>query len=67
MERRVMGRQSRAEARQNGCLAAIAAACADSVLAFETMFDPYRPERLYMRGPGLKWNAKHSAACADCR
>jgi len=22
-------------------------------------FDPYRPERHYMRGPGPKWHAKH--------
>jgi len=23
------------------------------------MFDPYRPELHYMRGPGPKWRAKH--------
>ena len=23
------------------------------------MFDSYRPERHYMRGPGPKWHAKH--------
>ena len=23
------------------------------------LFDPYRPERHYMRGPGPKWHAKH--------
>ncbi len=23
------------------------------------LFDPYRPERHYMRGPGPKWMAKH--------
>jgi hypothetical protein len=23
------------------------------------MFDPYRPECHYMRGPGPKWRAKH--------
>jgi hypothetical protein len=23
------------------------------------MFDPYRPELHYMRGPGPKWHAKH--------
>jgi len=27
----------------------------------ERMFDPYRPERHYMRGPGPKWHAKHGA------
>jgi hypothetical protein len=25
------------------------------------LFDPYRPERHYMRGPGPKWHAKHAA------
>jgi hypothetical protein len=25
------------------------------------MFDRYRPERHYMRGPGPKWHAKHAA------
>jgi hypothetical protein len=25
------------------------------------LFDPYRPERHYMRGPGPKWFAKHRA------
>jgi len=39
-----------------------AVAYAHVVLAFETLFDPYRPERHYMRGPGPKWHAKHSAA-----
>jgi hypothetical protein len=26
---------------------------------FQTLFDPYRPELHYMRGPGPKWHAKH--------
>lgn len=26
------------------------------------IFDTYRPELHYMRGPGPKWNAKHDAA-----
>jgi hypothetical protein len=25
-------------------------------------FDPYRPEKHYMRGPGPAWRAKHLAA-----
>jgi hypothetical protein len=25
------------------------------------LFDPYRPERHYMRGPGPRWRAKHAA------
>ena len=24
------------------------------------LFDPYRPELHYMRGPGPKWRAKHA-------
>jgi len=26
---------------------------------FRILFDPYRPELHYMRGPGPKWHAKH--------
>jgi hypothetical protein len=26
------------------------------------LFDPYRPELHYMRGPGPKWRAKHLGA-----
>jgi hypothetical protein len=26
----------------------------------QSLFDPYRPELYYMRGPGPKWRAKHS-------
>ena len=62
-----MARQSGTSTTLNGCRGAIALACADFVLAFKTLFDPYRPERHYMRGPGPKWHAKHSTACADCR
>jgi hypothetical protein len=25
------------------------------------LFDPYRPELHYMRGPGPKWRAKHAS------
>jgi hypothetical protein len=28
------------------------------------LFDAYRPERHYMRGPGPKWQAKHAPAVA---
>lgn len=28
--------------------------------ALRAMFDPYRPECHYMRGPGPKWRAKHN-------
>lgn len=61
-----MVRHKTTGATQDNCLDAIAAACAEFVLTFKALFDPYRPERHYMRGPGPKWRAKHSAACADC-
>jgi hypothetical protein len=28
----------------------------------KTLFDDYRPERHYMRGPGPKWHEKHDRA-----
>ena len=28
-------------------------------IPIERLFDPYRPERHYMRGPGPAWRAKH--------
>jgi hypothetical protein len=38
---------------------------ADVARAVRSMFDPYRPELHYMRGPGPKWHAKHRAAPAQ--
>ena len=32
-----------------------------------SMFDPYRPELHYMRGPGPKWRAVHVRARRDDR
>ena len=26
----------------------------------KSLFDPYRPERHYMRGPGPRWREKHA-------
>ena len=36
-------------------------------LLANSLFDPYRPELYYMRGPGPKWRAKHAggAGCAS--
>jgi hypothetical protein len=28
----------------------------------KSLFDPYRPELHYMRGPGPKWHAKHDGS-----
>jgi hypothetical protein len=30
----------------------------------KALFDPYRPELHYMRGPGPKWHAKHELSRA---
>jgi len=32
-----------------------------------SLFDPYRPEQHYMRGPGPKWHAKHDRASVAYR
>jgi hypothetical protein len=53
---------SKGSTTQDSCLTEIAAACTEFVVAFKALFDPYRPERHYMRGPGPKWHARHSAA-----
>jgi len=31
------------------------------------LFDPYRPELYYMRGPGPKWREKHTQTPRDRR
>ena len=33
----------------------------------KALFDPYRPELHYMRGPGPRWHAKHDLAPAAMR
>ena len=32
-----------------------------------SLFDPYRPELHYMRGPGPRWHEKHACDCAEPR
>jgi hypothetical protein len=32
-----------------------------------SLFDPYRPELHYMRGPGPKWHEKHGTAAPSGR
>ena len=43
---------------------ALAAEFADVLRQIKSLFDPYRPELHYMRGPGPKWRAKHDPAPA---
>jgi hypothetical protein len=43
---------------------ALMADLADIAHAFRSLFDPYRPELHYMRGPGPKWHAKHAQPAA---
>jgi hypothetical protein len=33
----------------------------------KALFDPYRPERHYMRGPGPKWHARQRRRASTCR
>jgi hypothetical protein len=33
-----------------------------AIQALNNLFDPYRPELHYMRGPGPKWHARHDLA-----
>jgi hypothetical protein len=42
----------------------LAADVADLVRTLKTLFNSYRPELHYMRGPGPKWHAKHDPAPA---
>ena len=43
----------------------LAADIADLVQSFaRALFDTYRPELHYMRGPGPKWHAKHDGMAA---
>jgi hypothetical protein len=43
----------------------IVADIADLLQSFaKALFDPYRPELHYMRGPGPKWHAKHDRITA---
>ncbi len=43
----------------------LAADIADLVRTLKTLFNPYRSELHYMRGPGPKWRAKHAPAPAS--
>ena len=42
----------------------LAADLAEMIRTIKALFDPYRPELHYMRGPGPKWHEKHDPAPA---
>jgi hypothetical protein len=48
-----------------GAGAPLASELADVLRLIKSLFDPYHPERHYMRGPGPKWHAKHDGAAAE--
>src|SRR5262249_7050609 len=54
---RVRRRAARRQAR--GVAAEIGALFYD---VLKVLFDPYRPELHYMRGPGPRWRAKHASS-----
>ena len=45
--------------------AVLATELADLLRLIKSLFDPYRPELHYMRGPGPKWHAKHRPAATE--
>lgn len=51
-----MGNQVRSRRKASGVLADVVEFVQDLA---RSLFDPYRPELHYMRGPGPKWHAKH--------
>ncbi|HEV3373617.1 MAG TPA: hypothetical protein VG145_13805 [Xanthobacteraceae bacterium] len=57
------------KAAQSGGRAAsrLASELADILRLVKSLFDPYRPELHYMRGPGPKWHAKHRRAAVEAR
>jgi hypothetical protein len=44
---------------------AMASEFAEILRLFKSLFDPYHPERHYMRGPGPKWHAKHGRPAVE--
>jgi hypothetical protein len=59
-----MGKTTRNHA-ANGMAPGVLADLAEFVQNLaRSLFDPYRPELYYMRGPGPKWHAKHDRAPA---
>jgi hypothetical protein len=59
-----MGKTTRNHA-ANGMAPGVLADLAEFVQnVARSLFDPYRPELYYMRGPGPKWHAKHDRAPA---
>jgi hypothetical protein len=55
----VMARDRRSAARRAGLFADLASLLHD---LSRSIFDGYRPELHYMRGPGPKWHARHDPA-----
>jgi hypothetical protein len=45
----------------------LARAVGDLRNVLKSLFDPYRPELHYMRGPGPKWHEKHGTATRSGR
>jgi hypothetical protein len=58
------GRQETAMGKTNNKVPAFGrrSVLAEFARLFRSIVDPYRPELHYMRGPGPKWHAKHTAA-----
>jgi hypothetical protein len=66
-QERVMATAGRAVQVSGRTAPPLAAELADILRQLKSLFDPYRPELHYMRGPGPKWHAKHRPAAAEAR
>ena len=60
----VSSREAQKSTASPGIAGGLATALADLLRTVKALFDPYRPELHYMRGPGPKWRAKHAPAPA---
>ena len=60
----VSSREAQKSTASPGIAGGLATDFADLLRTVKALFDPYRPEQHYMRGPGPKWRAKHAPAPA---
>jgi len=62
-----MARRARFRAKPSACHSSpsLAAEWGELIRMLTSLFDGYRPERHYMRGPGPRWRAKHSLSRRD--
>ena len=55
----VSSREAQKSTASPGIAGGLATDLVDLLRTVKALFDPYRPELHYMRGPGPAWRAKH--------